>query len=56
MRFPAGILSLGWLPLEVVASIGELDEVQDTLMLFALLVPSMFYHCLENLDGVGVVV
>ena len=25
-------------------------------MMFALLVPSMFYRCLENLDGVGVVV
>ena len=24
--------------------------------LFALLAPSMFYHCLENLGGVGVVV
>ena len=31
-------------------------EMQDTLMMFALLVPSMFCHCLENLDGVGVVV
>ena len=31
-------------------------EVQDALMTFALLVPSMFYHCLENLNGVGVVV
>ena len=24
-------------------------ELRDTLMLFALLVPSMYYHCLENL-------
>ena len=24
-------------------------EMRDTLMLFALLVPSMYYHCLENL-------
>ena len=31
-------------------------EVQDTLLMSAFLVPSMFYHCLENLDGVGVVV
>ena len=31
-------------------------EMQDALMMFALLVPSMFYHCLENSNGVVVVV
>ena len=31
-------------------------EMQDTLMMFALLVPTRFQHCLKNLDGVGVVV
>ena len=29
------------------------SQVQDTLMMLSLRVPSLFYHCLENSDGVG---